>query len=221
MAQNSSARSTLNRHGSVGPRLTSRGSAVARGAIAVQHCWWGNQVSPTFAGWLGSLGYKLVFAFGLLSAVIFGYLEWSDSAMATVPGAPGPGSPGGAAGGPLNPEQMLVDMQAQLQVQQDMLLQQQTQMQQQQTQMQQQAGQLQMMMNQLADAQTRTERAEEERYLAMRMLSQRQGTEELVDTKGVGQPFKFSGKADQDFAEWDHKMKTFLRAKYEIGRAHV
>ena len=132
--------------------------------------------------WAASWAYFLVFSFGTLSALVIGYFElWGEMAAQT-------------------PEQVLLDMQAQLQVHQDMLIQQQTQMQQ--------------VMARLTESNTRAERAEEERYLAMKLLSQRQGAEDLVDTKGVGQPFKFSGKTDQDFAEWDHKMKTFLRAKY-------
>ena len=43
----------------------------------------------------------------------------------------------------------------------------------------------------------------------------------MVDSQGVGQPFKFSGKSDQDFAEWQHKFKTFVKAKFgeEIDKA--
>ena len=68
----------------------------------------------------------------------------------------------------------------------------------------------------LQQAMARAERAESERSdmlkIAAKLASSSGG--ELVDTRGVGQPFKFSGKRDQDFAEWDHKMRTFLGAKF-------
>ena len=43
----------------------------------------------------------------------------------------------------------------------------------------------------------------------------RQGArkEEMVDAKGIGQPFKYSGSERQDFAEWSSKKRTFLKAK--------
>eukprot|EP00975_Prorocentrum_lima_P052823 11073066-Prorocentrum_lima.AAC.1 len=47
--------------------------------------------------------------------------------------------------------------------------------------------------------------------------------EEIVDIRGVGQPFKFSGKCEskgvpeQDFAEWSLKMMTFLKAKFGLN----
>ena len=70
-----------------------------------------------------------------------------------------------------------------------------------------------MMQAQLAEATTRMARAEEERNLALKLASKK--TEDLVDLKGVGQPLvKFSGKSDQDFAEWQHKFKTFVKAKF-------
>ena len=36
----------------------------------------------------------------------------------------------------------------------------------------------------------------------------------MVDTRGVGQPWKFNGKDDQDFGEWAHKFVTFAKAKF-------
>ena len=36
----------------------------------------------------------------------------------------------------------------------------------------------------------------------------------MVDSKGVGQPFKFNGSENQDFAEWSSKMTTYLKAKF-------
>lgn len=65
---------------------------------------------------------------------------------------------------------------------------------------------------QLNDSLTRMQRAEEERNMVLKLAAKK--TEDLIDSKGVGQPFKFSGKSDQDFSEWNHKFKTFMRAKY-------
>ena len=93
---------------------------------------------------------------------------------------------------------LLVQLQAQLQVQQEMMLRQDQQMQQIQAQ--------------FADTVARMHRAEEERSLALKLAAKK--SDDLVDSKGVGQPFKFSGKQDQDFAEWQHKFRTFMKAKY-------
>ena len=35
-----------------------------------------------------------------------------------------------------------------------------------------------------------------------------------VDKRGVGQPWKFTGKRDQDFSEWEFKFRNFIRASY-------
>lgn len=83
---------------------------------------------------------------------------------------------------------------------------------QQQNVLQQQQTQLGSLTTQLADAVQRAQQAEADRSRLIEIAASRQG--ELVDTKGVGQPFKFSGKSDNDFSEWNHKMLTFLRAKY-------
>ena len=125
----------------------------------------------------------LTFVFGVLSA--FAGLE----IMAT--GAPGVQVP----------EHTLTEMQAQMQLQQEMLLRQQAQMNEFATQLQQ--------------AQQRVQQAEEERLLALRLAANASRTD-LIDTKGVGQPFKFSGKSDQDYGEWVHKFKTFVRAKFGV-----
>ena len=52
--------------------------------------------------------------------------------------------------------------------------------------------------------------------ILLRVLDERHhtGATGIVNTKGVGQPFKFNGKRDQDFAEWSHKMRVYLTAKY-------
>ena len=39
------------------------------------------------------------------------------------------------------------------------------------------------------------------------------GEKDIVDGRAVGQPFKFSGKGDQDFAEWTSKFTDFIKAK--------
>ena len=65
---------------------------------------------------------------------------------------------------------------------------------------------------QLNDASTRMLRAVEEHNLALKQAARK--SEDLVDSKGVGQLFKFSGKTDKGFSEWSHKFKTFAKAKY-------
>lgn len=92
----------------------------------------------------------------------------------------------------------LLQIQAQMQVQQDMMLR--------------QEQQIQMLQEQFQQATLRLQKAEEERSIALRLAGSR--GDSLVDSKGVGQPFKFSGKPDQDFAEWVHKFKTLLKAKF-------
>ena len=68
------------------------------------------------------------------------------------------------------------------------------------------------MQTQLNEATARMLRAEEERNLTLKLAARK--SEDLVDSKGVGQPFKFSVKTGQDFSEWSHKFKAFVKAKY-------
>ena len=84
-----------------------------------------------------------------------------------------------------------------------------------------QQGLLRTMSDQLGQAESRAQRAEADRDTLVRLFGPRGGESELVDTKGVGQPFKYNGKSDQDYSEWHHKMVTFLRAKFgsEIDEA--
>ena len=49
--------------------------------------------------------------------------------------------------------------------------------------------------------------------LALRMAS-RSGGDVIVDSKGVGQPWKFGGKDESEFAEWSHKVSVFFSAKF-------
>eukprot|EP00435_Cladocopium_sp_Y103_P028725 s170_g7.t1 len=110
-----------------------------------------------------------------------------------------PGSPAAAAGVvPLTAEGMLLQLQGQVQAQQEHLVR--------------QEQIVNAMQGQLNEATTRMQRAEEERNMVLKLVTKK--TEDLIDSKGVGQPFKFSGKTDQDFSEWNHKFKTFMRAKY-------
>ena len=109
--------------------------------------------------------------------------------METAGGSPTGSAPGG---------QTLLQIQTQVALQQDRLLRQ-----------EQQVTQLQA---QLLEASTRLVRAEETRNLVLCMAAKKE--EGLVDSTGVGQPFKLSGKSDQDFAEWQHKFKAFMKAKY-------
>ena len=80
--------------------------------------------------------------------------------------------------------------------------------------LQQQQSQIQALNTHVQSAETRAQNAEAERSLVIRALGSSDQSGGLIDTKGVGQPFRYSGKQDQDFAEWDHKMMTYLRAKY-------
>ena len=83
-------------------------------------------------------------------------------------------------------------------------------------------GQLTTVTAQLTAAQARAEVAEKERADILKLAMSKLGSD-IVDGKGVGQPFKLTGVKDsqQDFAEWDHKMLTYLRAKFgaEIEQA--
>ena len=88
-------------------------------------------------------------------------------------------SPTASTGGDI-----LVQLQAQLQVQQEHLLRQ-----------EQVVNAMQLQLN---ESLTRMQRADEERNLALKLAARK--TEDLIDSKGVGQPFKFSGKSDQDFS---------------------
>ena len=36
----------------------------------------------------------------------------------------------------------------------------------------------------------------------------------MIDTKGIGQPFREKGTSDQDFGEWTHKVRTFVLARF-------
>ncbi|CAE8624736.1 unnamed protein product [Polarella glacialis] len=91
-------------------------------------------------------------------------------------------------------------------------------------------AQMQLMAAQLAELQVaagaanaRAEAAEGERtpviQLAASQVGRRDG-DSIIDGRGVGQPFKFTGKRgakgkpEQDFAEWSLKMVTFLKAKF-------
>ena len=195
---------TLNRHGSV-EALRSRGPLARATAISGQRLLFVERSKATWRALTLRWAHQFFFLLGLILVIGIGILEMSGPTVDGGPGSPTqPGSPvqaavAAAAAAGMTQEQMLVQMQAQLQVQQEMLLNQQTQMQD--------------FVAKLAEATARTQRAEEERHLALKALSQRT-TEDLVDVRGVGQPFKFSGKSDQDFSEWDHKMRTFLRAKH-------
>lgn len=74
---------------------------------------------------------------------------------------------------------------------------------------------------QLGEATARAQTAEQERRDALRLAAASIGNVEgfgtggpLVDSKGVGQPFKYHGGSDQDFSEWSHKVTTYLKAKF-------
>jgi hypothetical protein len=95
----------------------------------------------------------------------------------------------------------------------------QNQIDQQQAAFGQQMVQLTQLANQLGDATTRTSQAEEERRQALALAasaatSGQNGSEGMVDGKGVGQPWKYSGKPDQDFQEWTAKFLLYVKAKF-------
>eukprot|EP00435_Cladocopium_sp_Y103_P048628 s1265_g14.t1 len=137
----------------------------------------------------------------LILAVIF-EMDGQGGGAAGQPGAAQgmPGQPD--SGSPTAGSATMTQVVAQVEVQQDMIIRLQ--------------AALEGMRREMDQNNARLQRAEEERSIALRLASQAQSSQELVDTKGVGQPFKFSGRPDQDFAEWDHKMKTFLRAKFGV-----
>jgi len=69
----------------------------------------------------------------------------------------------------------------------------------------------------LVAANTRAENAERERSEVIRLAAAQrpqrgEGDWDLVDGKGVGQPFKLTGRG-QDFSEWTLKVVTFMKAK--------
>ena len=77
---------------------------------------------------------------------------------------------------------------------------------------------------QAAEAAQRAARAEGERGDLVKAIAGMSNRDNgLVDSRGVGQPFKFHGKrdgrgkSDQDFSEWGLKFGTFMVAKYGIA----
>lgn len=94
------------------------------------------------------------------------------------------------------------------------------QQQQAQSQLQEAMSMLNSLTGQLNEAMSRAQSAEQERRDALRIAAASLGHESgsfqssIVDSKGVGQPFKYSGGSDQDFSEWSHKVTTYLKAKF-------
>ena len=62
----------------------------------------------------------------------------------------------------------------------------------------------------------RAQTAEQERSALIQTLvtTRQERAGGIVDTKGIGQPFMWKGSADQDFAEWSHKVRTFMLARF-------
>ena len=75
---------------------------------------------------------------------------------------------------------------------------------------------IQQLENAATESAARAERAEQDRTVLLRLLQERPHgvSTGIVDTKGVGQPFKYNGKREHDFAEWTHKLRVYLVAKY-------
>ena len=72
----------------------------------------------------------------------------------------------------------------------------------------------------------RAEAAERERAQITEIASKlaRGSATDLVDGKGVGQPFKLTGKKQghhQDFSEWDHKFRIYAPIKFGRERGDV
>ena len=80
---------------------------------------------------------------------------------------------------------------------------------------------MQQLQQQLQTAVDRAERAQETTAnlakVSAAAVTQKGGWDggNLVDGRAVGQPFKYTGKADQDFAEWVAKFTDFVKAKWE------
>ena len=180
-----------NFHGSVVP--SDRGP-VARGRAAVR----AHRLSvPRVVRWCDLTSRTVALLILVLAVVIEMDLTGGAAGVPVPDGGGFEAMPGSPTGG-----QAMTQVLAQVGVQQEMLIRLQAQMEQMNVEMQQNK--------------VRLERAEEERLIALRLASQAQSSADLVDSKGVGQPFKFNGKPEQDFSEWDHKMKTFLRAKFGV-----
>ena len=73
--------------------------------------------------------------------------------------------------------------------------------------------------NVIQQLQPALQQAQADRTALIQALANNTKSDSIVDTKGVGQPFKYTGKKDTDFAEWVHKFTTFIEAKF--SRAHV
>ncbi|CAE7484287.1 unnamed protein product, partial [Symbiodinium sp. CCMP2456] len=103
----------------------------------------------------------------------------------------------------------------------------QAQQQQSQVQFQEAVATMRALQAQLSDAMSRVQAAEQERRDALRVAAAAVGSDAgnfqggIVDSRGVGQPFKYNGGADQDFSEWSHKVTTYLKAKFgfEVEKA--
>ena len=88
-----------------------------------------------------------------------------------------------------------------------------------QQQLEQAVGTLTSMGQQLQDALARTAEAEKERADALKIAAALasesiQGGRDIVDNKGVGQPFKFSDSSKGDFSEWRYKFVGYVKARY-------
>ena len=88
-----------------------------------------------------------------------------------------------------------------------------------QQQLEQAVGTLTSMGQQLQDALARTAEAEKERSDALKIAAALAGNGyaaggNIVDNKGVGQPFKFNNSANSDFSEWRYKFVGYVKARY-------
>ena len=86
--------------------------------------------------------------------------------------------------------------------------------------MQQQHQQQAVMIQQLAhvtDAAARAMTTERERAVVASIAAEfaaRADDGDIIDNKALGQPFKYTVKDDSHFAEWDHKIRISIRARF-------
>ena len=69
---------------------------------------------------------------------------------------------------------------------------------------------------QVTYAATRAQAAEQERAdmaIIAAKIAARADDGDIIDNKALGQPFKYPDKKDSDFAEWDHKVGSFMSAR--------
>ena len=83
-------------------------------------------------------------------------------------------------------------------------------------------AQMEALTSQLGDERRRASQLEEEKKQVLALAAAvASGEGSTVDNKGVGQPWKYAGKADQNFQEWSSKFLLYVKAKFgpEVEKA--